>query len=38
LKQEEQRILDYLQNEEPKNWEELSAESESLESTEEKVQ
>lgn len=38
LKQVEQKILDYLHNEEPKNWEELSAESESLESTEEKVQ
>lgn len=38
LKQVEQKILEYLHNEEPKNWEELSAESESVESTEEKVQ
>ncbi len=38
LKQVEQKILDYLHNEEPKNWEELSSESEPLESTEEKVQ
>jgi len=38
LKQVEQKILDYLHNEEPKNWEETLAESEPLESTEEKVQ
>ena len=38
LKQVEQKILDYLHNQEPKNWEEVSAESESVESTEEKVQ
>jgi len=38
LKQVEQKILDYLHNEEPKNWEETLAESEPLESPEEKVQ
>jgi diadenylate cyclase len=38
LKQVEQKILEYLHNEEPKNWEETLAESEPLESPEEKVQ
>ncbi|MDZ7649415.1 MAG: hypothetical protein U5K54_20940 [Cytophagales bacterium] len=38
LKQVEQRIMEYLHNEEPKNWEETAAEVESLESLEAKTE
>jgi DNA integrity scanning protein DisA with diadenylate cyclase activity len=38
LKQVEQKIMEYLHNAEPKNWEEISVEAESLESHESKAE